>query len=94
MESFVPGERGGLTVPNLRCYSGNKVCRVLLHSFGVVQAHRTSSNLLERQHHKDSKVWRVLSKAFVVVRPYRTFSLYIVTGGKRWIGLSYAFGVV
>ena len=26
------------------------MCRVLLHEFGVVQAHRTSSNLLEPPH--------------------------------------------
>ena len=37
---------------------------VLLHSFGVVQAQRTSSNLLEPQKHSDSKVWRGLSNEF------------------------------
>ena len=38
-----------------RC-RGNKVCRVLMHLFGVVQAHRTSSNLPEPHHYRDSKV--------------------------------------
>ena len=57
---------------------------VLMHSFGVVQAHRTSSNLLEPYHHRDSKVWRVLSHEFGVVRLYRTISSYIVTGETRW----------
>ena len=36
------------------------VCRVLRHSFGVVQAQRTSSNLHEPHHHRESKVCRVL----------------------------------
>ena len=49
---------------------GNKECRVL--SFGVVQAHRTSSNLLEPHHHRDSKVWRGLSQEFDVLEPPRT----------------------
>ena len=31
----------------------------VVHLFGVVQAHRTSSNLLEPHHYKDSKVCRV-----------------------------------
>ena len=47
---------------------GNKVCRVLVHKFGVVQAHRTSSNLLEPQHRRDSKVCRVLLHEFGMVR--------------------------
>ena len=54
-----------------------------MHSFGVVQAHRTFSNLLEPQHHRDSKVWRGLSHEFGVVRLYRTFSIYIVEGETR-----------
>ena len=61
-------------------YRDSKVCGVLMHLFGVVQAHRTSSNLLEPHHYKDSNVCRVLSHEFWVVRPYRTFSVYIVTG--------------
>ena len=49
-------------------------------------AHRTSSNLLELHHHRDSKVWRVLLHEFGVVQLYRTFSLYIVTGETRCAG--------
>ena len=61
-------------------YRGNKVCRVLMHLFGVVQAHRTSSNLLEPHHYRDSKVFRVFSHEFGVVRLHRTFSVHIVAG--------------
>ena len=57
-----------------------------MHLFGVVQAHRTSSNLLEPHHYKDSKVCRVLSHEFGVVRLYRTFSIYIVTEIARCAG--------
>ena len=53
---------------------------MLMHSLGVVQAQRTSWNLLEPQPHRDSKVCRRLSHEFGVVRPYRTISMYIVTG--------------
>ena len=52
----------------------------------MVQAHRTSSNLLEPHHYGDSKVCRVLSHEFGVVRPYRTFSVYIVAGETRCAG--------
>ena len=52
----------------------------------MVQAHRTSSNLLEPPHHRDSKVWRALSHEFGVVRLYRIFSIYIVTGETRCAG--------
>ena len=58
----------------------------VVHLFGVVQTHRTSSNLLELHHYKDSKVCRVLSQEFWVVRLYRTFSIYIVTGATRYAG--------
>ena len=58
----------------------------VVHLFGVVKAHRTSSNLLEPHHYKDSKVCRVLSHEFGVVRLYRTFSIYIVTGETRHAG--------
>ena len=58
----------------------------VVHLFGVVQAHRTSSNLLEPHHYKDSKVCRVLSHEFGVVRLYRTFSIYIVTEIERCAG--------
>ena len=50
------------------------------------QAHRTSSNLLEPHHCRDSKVCRVLSHEFGVVRLYRTFSNYIFTGETRCAG--------
>ena len=54
----------------------------------MVQAHRTSSNLLERHH---SRACRVRAYVFVVVRLYRTsFSNYIFTGSV----LSYEFRVV
>ena len=49
---------------------------MLMHLFGVVEAHRTSSNLLEPHHYRDSKVCRVLSHEFGVVRPYRTVSVW------------------
>ena len=52
----------------------------------MVQAHRTSSNLLEPHHYKDSKVCSVLSHEFGVVRLYRTFSIYIVTEIARCAG--------
>ena len=52
----------------------------------VVQAHRTSSNLLEPHHRRDSKVSRVLPHEFRVVRLYRTFSIYIFTGKIRFAG--------
>ena len=54
----------------------NTVCRVLVHAFGVVHAHRTSSNLLEPHQDRDSRASRVLSEAFRVVRLYGTFSNY------------------
>ena len=47
-----------------------------MHLFGVVQAHRTSSNLPEPHHYRDSKVCRVLSHEFGVVLPYQTVSLW------------------
>ena len=65
---------------------GKQGVQVLMHLFGVVQAHRTSSNLPEPHHYRDSKVCRVLSHEFGVVRPYRTFSVYIVTGETRSAG--------
>ena len=39
-----------------------------------VEAHRTSSNILELHPHRNSKVYRLLSHEFGVVRVYRTFS--------------------
>ena len=58
---------------------GKQGMQGVVHLFGVVKAHRTSSNLLEPHHYRDSKVCRVLSHGFGVVRLYRTFSIYIVT---------------
>ena len=59
---------------------------MLMQKFGVVQAQRTSSNLLEPQHHRASKVWRGLSHEFGVVRLYRTFSSYSSAGETRCAG--------
>ncbi len=59
---------------------------MLMQKFGVVQAPRTSSNLLEPQQHRVSNVWRGLSQAFGVGRLYRTFSIYSVTGETRSAG--------
>ena len=55
----------------------------LCTSLGV-QVHRTSLNLLELHHFRDSKVCRVLSHEFGVVRLYQTFSNYIFTGEVRY----------
>ena len=52
----------------------------------MVQAHRTSSNLLEPHHYRDSMVCSVLSHEFGVVRLHRTFSIYIVTGETKCAG--------
>ena len=49
----------------------------------MVQALRTSWNLLEPHNHRDSKVCRVLPHEFGVVCLYRTFSNYIFTGEAR-----------
>ena len=57
-----------------------------MQSFGVVHAHRTSSNLLEPHQHRDSKVWSGLSHEVGVVRPYRTFPMYTATGETRSAG--------
>ena len=57
-----------------------------MQKFGVVQAPRTSANLLEPQQHRVSKVWRGLSQEFGVVRLYRPFSIYSVTGETRSAG--------
>ena len=52
----------------------SEVCRVFSHKFGVVQAHRTSSNLLKMNDIRESKVCRVLSHKFGVVQAHRTSS--------------------
>ena len=54
-----------------------------MHRFGEVQAHQTSSNILELHPHRDSKVYRLLSHEFGVVRLDQTFSDYIFTGDTR-----------
>ena len=52
----------------------------------MVQAHRTSSNLLEPHHRRDNKVCRAFSHEFGVVRLCRTFSNYIFRGETRCTG--------
>ena len=52
-------------------------------AYGVVQVHRTSSNLLELHYCRDSKVCGVLLHEFGVVRLYRTLSNYIFTEEAR-----------
>ena len=92
--------RGGSTAPNLlypHGYRGNSLSTSLqgqqgmqgvVHLFGVVQAHRTSSNLLEPHHYKERKVCRVLSHEFWVVRLYRTFFISLL--GKQGMKGAYA----
>ena len=52
----------------------------------MVQARRSSSNLLEPHLCRDDKVCRVLSHEFGVVRLYRTFSNYIFIREARCAG--------
>ena len=52
----------------------------------MVQAHRTSSNLLEPQHDRDSRECKGYSYEFGVVRLCRTFSNLIFTGQARCEG--------
>ena len=71
VQGAYPQVRGGSTVPKFLClhrYRRNKECRVLMHKFGMVQAHRTSSILLEPHHYRDSKMYRVLLHKIGVVR--------------------------
>ena len=67
-------------------HRGNKVCRVPIRYFRVVQPQRTSSNLFEPLQCRESKVCRGLSHEFGVVRLYRTVSNCIFTGGTRCVG--------
>ena len=62
---------------------GKQGTQGVMHLFGVVPAHQTSSNFLEPHYYK---VCRVLSHEFGVVRLYRTFSIYIITGETRYEG--------
>ena len=50
---------------------GKQGMQGVMHLFGVVPAHQTSSNFLEPHYYRDSKVCRVLSHEFGVVRPYK-----------------------
>ena len=50
------------------------MCRALSHKFGVVQAHRTSSNPLKTHDIRESKVCRVLLHKFGEVQAQRTSS--------------------
>ena len=52
----------------------------------MIQAHRTSSNLLETQHNRASRTYRGLSYEFEVVRWSRIFSNYLFTGETRCAG--------
>ena len=52
----------------------------------LVRVHRTSSNLLELHHYRESKVCRVLLHEFGVVRLYRTFSNYSFRGEEICAG--------
>ena len=54
-----------------------------------VQLHRTSSNLLELHHYRESKVCRVLLYEFGVVRLYRT-SITTSLEGKQFVQDAYA----
>ena len=65
------------------------MCRVLVDTFGVVHVQRTSSNLLEPQHCRDTKVCRDFSPEVSVIRLYGTFSTYIFTEETRCAGCSY-----
>ena len=63
--------------------SGDTRCAgCIMHRFGEVQAHRTSSNLLELHPHRASKVYRLLSQEFGVVRLDQTFSACSFTGDR------------
>ena len=67
--------------------AGETRCAMCLcTSSGLFKAHRTSSNLLEPQHHRDSKVWRGLTYKFGVVQMYRTFSIHIIEEETRCAG--------
>ena len=66
-----------------RTTSSQRYSRVLSHEFGVVQAHRTSLNLLEPHHRRDSMVCRVHQHEFRVVQLCRTFSTLIFTEEAR-----------
>ena len=61
------------TEPSLTTsFQGKDVCRVLMHTCGVVQAYRTSSNLLEAGCLCTSSGW------FKCIEPPRTVSNHII----------------
>ena len=98
MYSSLTWVRGGSTEPNLLYIRESEVCRVLSNKFGVVQAHRTSLNLLKTHDIRESEVCRALSHKFGVVQAHRTSSNYLKTHDIRESEvcrvLSYKFGVV
>ena len=67
----------------------SKVCRGLLHEFGVVRLYRTCLLTGGTGQCRESKVCRGLSHAFAVVRLYRTFSNHIFTRGSRCVWYLY-----
>ena len=77
------------TFSNYISSGGTRCAWCNIHRFGEVQAHRTSSNLLELHPQRDSKVYRLLSHEFGVVRLDRTFSDCIFTGDRRSEGALY-----
>ena len=52
--------------------------RCVGHSFGVVEAQRTSSHLQETHHHRASTVWRVLLHYVGVVQAPRTYTNHTI----------------
>ena len=80
--TLVPGPN----LPELHLHRGNKVCRVPIRYFRVVQLQRTSSNLLEPLQYRESKVCRSLSHEFWVVRRCGTFPNRIFTVGTGCVG--------
>ena len=70
-------------------HRASKVCRVLMHSFGVVQAQRTSSNLHEPHHHRASRCVGCLctrSGWFKHSEPHRTYTNHTITEIARCVG--------
>ena len=88
------------TFSNYIASGGTRCALCKIHWFGEVQAHRTSSNLLELQPHRESKVSKLLydelrvqcvqganctgSGRFKHIEPHRTFSNYILTERGRY----------
>ena len=68
--------------------------RCVGHSFGVVEAHRTSSNLQETHHHRASTVCRVLLHSFGVVQAQRTYTNHTIPESTVCRELLHESGVV